>query len=521
MKTLINKSYFMNYSLVILVFIFLLVVPDLFAENAVKNIIIMISDGCGYNQIDATSMYQYGKTGTQIYENFPVKVAMTTYSAGNFNDDGTWKYRGSYDPKLAWSWFDYVKSGATDSAAAATAMSTGVKTYDSGIGVNPDKKPLKHLSTRVKESGKAIGVITSVQFSHATPASFISHNVSRSNYEEIAIEMILDSKADVIMGCGNPLFDNNAKLASEKNYKYVGGEAVWNGLLKGDIDFDLNGDGIVDNAVEDIDNDGEPDVWTLIQDVSEFRALMNGITPKRVIGVPKVFETLQYKRDTRLGSDYTSKDEKMPYETPLNQNVPTLVEMTRSALNILDNDPDGFFLMIEGGAVDWACHGNSSARLIEEEIDFNKSVASVVEWIENNSSWDETLLIVTGDHETGYLTGPGSGPSPDNPDDDILPVWNPLVNNGAGNLPGMEWHSDGHTNSLIPLFAKGIGSNLFLNRLCGKDHVRGDYIDNTDIAKVCFELFDMPGTDYSNVLLLKNQKKLNHSINPCKAEGEM
>lgn len=490
-------------------FTLILAIPNLYAECAVKNIIIMISDGCGYNQIDAASIYQYGKTGTQIYERFPVKVAMSTYSAGSFNEDGTWKYIGNYDPKLAWTHFDYVKSGYTDSAAAGTAMSAGVKTYNSAINVSSDKKPLKHISERAKELGKAIGVVTSVQFSHATPAAFIAHNLSRNNYEEIACEMILDSKADVIMGCGNPLFNNNAKLASEKNYKYVGGEAVWNGLVNNSVEFDLNADGAVDNIVKDIDDDGKPDAWTLIQDKSEFQALANGPTPKRVIGVPQVYETLQYKRDTILGSEYTRKDEKLPYETPLNQNVPTLVDMTKAALNILDNDPDGFFLMIEGGAVDWACHDNSSARMIEEEIDFNKSVEAVVEWIEKNSNWNESLLIVTGDHETGYLTGPGSGPDPDDPNDNIFPIWNPLVNNGAGKLPGMEWHSANHTNSLIPLFAKGIGSNFFLSHAKYKDPVRGVYVDNTDVAKICLGLLTMSSADYSNVSLMDEQKELN------------
>ena len=89
-----------------------------FAKNkGIKNIIIMISDGWGVNQIDATSLYQYGKTGDQVYEKFPCKTNMSTYMAN-----------GDYDPDLAWADFDYVKAGATDSAAAATTMSTGIKT---------------------------------------------------------------------------------------------------------------------------------------------------------------------------------------------------------------------------------------------------------------------------------------------------------------------------------------------------------------------------------------------------------
>jgi len=147
-------------------------------------------------------------------------------------------------------------------------------------------------------------------------------------------------------------------------------------------------------------------------------------------------------------------------------------------------------VMIEGGAIDWACHANSLPRLIEEEIEFNRAVETVVNWVEKKSNWDETLLIVTGDHETGYITGPGSGPDNDDINDSIKPIWNPLVNNGAGNLPGIWWHSGGHTNSLIPIFVKGNGSELFLKYADDNDPVRGAYIDNTEIAKVIFNLLD-------------------------------
>ncbi len=83
--------------------------------------------------------------------------------------------------------------------------------------------------------------------------------------------------------------------------------------------------------------------------------------------------------------------------------------MTKAALNVLDDDPNGFFIMIEGGAVDWAAHANQSGRLIEEMNDFNKSIEAVIRWIDTNSNWNETLVIITADHETGHLTGPGSG----------------------------------------------------------------------------------------------------------------
>jgi alkaline phosphatase len=412
-----------------------------------KNIIIMIADGCGYSHIDAATIYQYGRTGIQLYEHFPVQLAMSTYM-----------YSSSYDPAHAWTDFEYVKANPTDSAAAATAMSTGQKTYGQAIGVNSDGMQLKNIMQQAEELGKATGVITSVEWSHATPAGFVAHNLSRNNYAAIAREMVYESATDVIMGCGHPWFDKNGTLKSSPNtFRYVGDQPTWDDLVAG-------------TAASDADGDGDDDPWTLIQTRDEFQALMTGSTPDRLMGVAPVYTTLQQERG---GDAYAD-----PYAVPLIQTVPTFEEMTRAALNIVDNDPDGFVLMVEGGAVDWAAHANQSGRVIEEEIAFNHAVEAAVDWVEKNSNWGETLLIVTGDHETGYLTGPGSDPA-----------WMPLVNNGAGNLPGMEWHSGDHTNSLIPFFAKGRGATLF-RKDPGvlSDPVRGDYIDNTMIANVLFGL---------------------------------
>jgi alkaline phosphatase len=144
--------------------------------------------------------------------------------------------------------------------------------------------------------------------------------------------------------------------------------------------------------------------------------------------------------------------------------------MTKTAINVLDNDPDGFFIMIEAGAVDWASHDDNGARMIEEMIDFETAVKSVVEWVETKNSWKKTLVIITADHQTGYLTG--------------------VVNGGRGVLPQMRWNSTDHTNSLVFFFAKGRGSKLFEQEAKNKDARYGRYIDNTDIAKVIFALLE-------------------------------
>jgi len=419
----------------------------------VKNVILLISDGWGANQILAADYYMNGKAGTQIYEKFPTQIDMSTYSLGGIGieDDNA-----SYYSSNLWSDFNLFKNNPTDSAAAGTAMSTGSKTYDAAIGVNQDKKNLRHIAEDFEALGKATGVVSSVEFSHATPASFVDHNADRNNYSDIANGMIKNSATDVIMGAGNPMFDDNGYAKTAANYKYVGGQVTWEALLAGSLG-------------NDADNDGAIDYWNLIQTKEEFEALQTGETPDRLIGVPQVNTTLQQARG---GNGYANA-----FSVPMNDNVPTLDVMARGALNVLDNDEQGFFLMIEGGAIDWAGHANQSGRMIEEQADFNEAVEAVCEWVDENSSWSETLVIVTGDHETGYLTGNAG-------------VYDEVINNGQGTMPTMAWNSTNHTNQLIPFFAKGKGAEIFKKLADKTDPLKGAYMDNTEISMAIRALID-------------------------------
>jgi alkaline phosphatase len=409
-----------------------------------KNVIVMISDGWGYNHLEAVSYYEYGKGARQIYDRFPFQWAMSTYS-----------FYCSYDPELAWSDWAYVKFCYTDSAAAATAMACGVKTYNGAIGVDIDGNAVPNALEVAEQKGKATGVVTSVPWTHATPAGHVAHNVSRSNYGAIGMEIVNVSAVDVVMGTGHPWYDADGHLRQKPNsYGYVGGKATWDALVAGTAGGDADGDGVADP-------------WTLIQTRAEFQALMSGSTPERVLGTAQVYTTLQQGRSGDAFAD--------PYVVPRTETVPTLTEMTLAALNILDNDPDGLYLMVEGGAIDGAAGSHHSGRMIEEAIEFERTVEAVTDWVQENSNWGETLLVVTGDHETGYLWGPGSNPT-----------WQPIANNGTGNLPGMQWNSTGHTNSLMVLSAKGDAARLFRSYADLFDPVRGAYIDNTDLAKVVF-----------------------------------
>jgi alkaline phosphatase len=151
---------------------------------------------------------------------------------------------------------------------------------------------------------------------------------------------------------------------------------------------------------------------------------------------------------TRVSGQFGSTD--LPYEYDGLGNLPHLSEMTTTALNILDNDPDGFFLMVEGGRIDDACHSNDLVRTIPEVNELADSVQAAIDWAAGRS---DTLIIVAADHETGGLTV--------------------LSNNGAGNYPDVSWSDTGHTAANVPVYAWGVNAG-FVSRV----------MDNTDIFGV-------------------------------------
>ncbi|POX65601.1 alkaline phosphatase [Microbacterium sp. SGAir0570] len=428
---------------------------DADAASVPKNVILMISDGAGYNQFDAASLYEHGTsahqvavdpatgaiaheaaTPGQVYETWPVQVAQSHYSASG---------RAEYVTEKAWGDFGWVASGATDSAAAGTALGTGVKTNNGTLGFAPGGDRLLTVGEQAQEVGKKVGLVTSVPFNHATPAGFIAHNADRNDYQGLAAEMI-DSGVDVLMGGGHPMYTD----AHEPR------PADWTWIAQRDY--------------ERVSTGATP--FTFIEDKADFDALAAGTAvPDKVFGLAQVAETLQYNRPG------LANDTALPYTDPAND-VADLDTLARGALNVLDTGDEGFFLMVEGGAVDWAGHANQTTRLVEEQIAFNDAVEAVESWVEENSSWDETLVIVTADHETGYLAGAGAGAETG---------WTPMTG-AAGQLPDLTWHSGGHTNALVPLFAKGAGADVLEARADQWDLVRGAYLDNTAIGETIFDV---------------------------------
>ncbi|HNX87065.1 MAG TPA: alkaline phosphatase [Bacteroidales bacterium] len=440
-----------------------------------KNIILLIGDGMGYNHIRCLDFYQ--GIEKQPFEEFPVRLFMATcpVKAGSYSEDNhaTNRFAPAYNTLLAWSDTVYLKKQVTESAAAATALATGFKTYNNAIGMSVNHDTLSNMTEWAKQTGRSAGVVTSVPFSHATPAGFTAHNKTRVNYSEIAYQQLLSSRCDVIMGCGNPMFDDNGKAITGpwKKCKNVGDSAFWQQILQGSgkqVTFTVKGK---QRTVADCNGDGKADAWTMITTEEDFRKMSDGPTPLRVLGCPEVSPTLQQSRKSANNETRNSP----PWTTPLNQSVPSLATMTAAALNVLDNNPQGLFLMVEGGAIDWACHDNHKGRLIEELTGFAEAVNTVIDWVEKNSNWEETLVIVTGDHETGLLWG-------GNP-------FTPVTSNGKGNLPSMQFNATDHSNSLIPFYAKGTGSDLYQYFADEYDTIRGPYIQNSEVAQLIRFMF--------------------------------
>ena len=433
-----------------------------------KNIIIMIGDGMGFNHLKGAEYYLNGKDSCVLKDKDFIRLATATFPA--IVETKTDKiFNSGYNTEAISKNPQSLNSGSTDSGAAATAMATGKKTYRGAIGMSVENDTLFNLVELAKLQGKSAGLVTTVPVYDATPAGFVAHSKSRVNKEEIFKQEIFNSQLDVLMGCGNPEYNKDG-VPQKMDSKFVGGDSLWAFLKnpKPQTAFNIGGSRF---TVKDIDRDGKPDAWSLIQDSTAFAQLKNGITPKRVLGMPMVYTTLQQERSVKEGS-------KLPFETPFIKGLPDLSLMTEGALNVLHRNQKGFFLMVEGGAIDWASHSNQSDRMIEETTDFLHAIEAVVNWVNKNSNWQETLLIVTADHECGFLWAEEGNDK-----------YYPIVNEGKGKIPKMKWYSKDHTNSLVPFFARGAGSNLFKLYADEYDPNYGYFIQNTEIAQAVFMLW--------------------------------
>ncbi|GAK58468.1 alkaline phosphatase [Candidatus Vecturithrix granuli] len=237
----------------------------------------------------------------------------------------------------------------TDSSSAGTAIATGFKTVDGYVGVDPEFKPLETIAEMAKKKGMKVGILTSVSMDHATPASFYAHQESRNMFYEIALDM------------------------AKSGFDYFGGGA----LLDPDGKKSKNPG---KNAYDIIKEAG----YSIFVGREEF-----GKITKEAGKV--------YAYNDRLDSSMA-----LPYSIDMKPEDITLAEFTQKGIDLLADHPQGFFMMIEGGKVDWTCHANDAATAVKEVMALDEAVKVAYTFYEAHP--EDTLIVVTGDHETGGLT---------------------------------------------------------------------------------------------------------------------
>ena len=326
-------------------------------EGRPKNIILLIGDGTGLNQITLSRMAISGVNSRLYIDQLPYSGISLTHSADNI---------------------------ITDSAAAATAWATGTKTKNKFISVTPNEKVLTSLTEAIFKKGYLSGIVATSSITHATPAAFYAHVNNRYKEKKIASQL-QNSNINIAFGGGLNFFDLSA---TNDEIKYI-------------------------------------------YDLDELKNI--NTSSKRIIGL---FDNDGIRR---------SPDR------------PSQQLMTKKALDILAKrtvECSGFFLMTEGSQIDWASHDNDASRMITEFRDFDLSIKSAVEFINTR---DDTLLIVTADHETGGLQ--------------ILKEDNDLVH--------IQWGTGSHTGIPVGVFSYGPGAELFTGTM-----------DNTEIHTKILEIID-------------------------------
>lgn len=490
---------------------------------AVQHVIFFIGDGMSAETEVAASRYLYGRADGLAWQRLPAKAYVATWDVNTYNSHarraGRPPYsRSSFDPALGYDVKTYgakplagpgiaerfPPGPATDSASAATALATGVKTDSGNIAWLPGDPPDGGIPTILEElrdrTGAGIGVISTVPFDHATPAAFVSHNTSRSAYYTglkdhkglgIADEIILKTKPDVVIAGGSPLLDNPdfdtkkgyiseslyRTLQTSRDYVFVERKPGQDG-----------GRAIAEGAVE------------AAREGRKLFGLFGGKGGN--FDVPRV-------------EDSPGR----PRTTPGSDENPTLAEAVEAALGYMAHDPEGFFLVVEQGDIDWANHDNDYQAMIGCVADLDAAVRAALAFVDKPGDaidWTNTVLVVTADHATGgLLLEPGvtlgagdlpredarvdeEGRTPARVGSDRLVPGNggPVIKKPDYPSPydypdgDVAYGTAGHTNELVDLAIMGAAAPDFM-RLRGTWYP-GPILDNTQINAALREALGLP-----------------------------
>ncbi len=332
------------------------------AEGLVKNVILLVGDGMGLNQITAARVsLENGAYSRLFLDTMPYTGLSINFSHDNL---------------------------VTDSAAAATALATGYRADNGRLATLPDGTPVISLMRKAKEEGLSIGIVTTAKVVDATPAAFLVNADLRSVEKQIAEDM-LNAEPDVLLGGGGDAFGINPFTREPKS------RSVMTQALEDGYTYVYDREGLLDLKVS---------------------------SDLKLIGL-------------FMGGGMSFEVTRFPTE-------PTITEMTSRALEIVAQNPQGFFLLVEGARIDTAGHSNSVEEMMADLIAFDNAVGLALEYAKEHPG---TLVVVTADHETG-----GFGVTSGTPEGE-------RVNYG--------WLSTGHTAAMVPIYAFGTGAEQFTGTL--------------------------------------------------------
>lgn len=309
--------------------------------NIPKYVFMFIGDGMSYPQVQLTNYFVSANSqdnARKVTVKDKEKTILESESNLNMMSFPVMGSAQTYDST----------SFAPDSASTATSIATGKKTWSGSINVSEDfSQTYETIAEKLKkQKDYKIGILSSVNLNHATPAAFYAHQESRNNYYDIGLELI------------------------DSNFDYFAGGALKQTTGK-------------DKDKEDLYALAEKAGYKVVKTQAEAEALKASDGKAIVI------------------DEHLADGDAMSYEVDRQDNEWALADYVEKGIEVLDND-NGFFMMVEGGKIDWACHANDATSTIADTIALDNAVGKAVEFY--NEHPDETLIIVTGDHETGGLT---------------------------------------------------------------------------------------------------------------------
>jgi alkaline phosphatase len=321
-----------------------------------------------------------------------------------------------------------VEEAVTDSAAAATAYATGVRSYNGAIGVDVDGNSVPTLLEQARDAGKATGLVTTSQVTDATPAAFGSHVLDRSDQSEIARQYIEETRPDVILGGGEDFWlpagtagdwpDNPATDPTEQSKGTAG------------------------NLVERAQELG----YTYVSDADGLAGAPSG----PLLGLFANEEMFEHRNEGE-GDLY---EPSVPLKT-----------MATKALDVLSQDEDGFFLLIEEEGIDEMEHHGNATLTVKAGAALDDTVAMALDFAVRTPG---TLVLVIGDHEAGGLAIESVDEEDENGTGDQAEDTIPIANSDLSMT--IDWSTGGHTGAAVPVTAEGPGAD----RLAG-------FIRNTDV----------------------------------------